>query len=221
MSKNYLSLTAQTATSEIEQLAITIAASLPDGEAQAQYDPTMLGVCEQRQRWSQVRLAAGRRILLGIEDGRLRVSGQYPTDHNGHVVTLYHRGQVKPDPSITCALSRKPAAIVRDIQRRFLADYHDHYDEVQQTVAERLKLRVKQIAAFQKTAQLVGFPQEFDRLRDPLRLNRHNLQRRRSIDIEVTRSSQLRIKIATNGDEELPRELLTAISHYINNTEKL
>ena len=80
---------------------------------------------------------------------RLVISGAYPRHGNETVIHLSHDQY----PRITCAISRGPEAIARDIKRRFLPDYlalvekanrliedHTKRDAIIQQQAERIAL---------------------------------------------------------------------------------
>jgi len=64
----------------------------------------------------------GVRIALGFRDGRIQVSGDWPRTSSGEACVPYFReGSKRPD--ITIAADRSPAAVAREIARRFLPAY--------------------------------------------------------------------------------------------------
>lgn len=67
------------------------------------------------------------------EDGRVSVHGIYPQFCNRGVLSWYGENVC---PHITCAISRGPAAVARDIERRFLPDFWHHVERAEKLVEQ-------------------------------------------------------------------------------------
>lgn len=109
---------------KVHQLARLIADHLPLGWRYS-YD-------ECKEAFYAILRDDSQGIRLRITDGRLIVTGMWPMPVKGpernHIFDAGNHGYTSP--RITCNPDREPAALARDIERRFLPDYLWQYEEM-------------------------------------------------------------------------------------------
>jgi hypothetical protein len=76
------------------------------------------------EKFAYLKGADEREIVLKVEKDRLEIYGHYPADGNTWPFNKYI-GEIPP--RITVSMARTPAAIAKDLKRRFMKHYEAYY----------------------------------------------------------------------------------------------
>jgi hypothetical protein len=92
---------------------------------------------------------------IGLADrGKVHISGSFPDRLDGRQIWTVGYGKTRP--SINVSLSKSPAAVAKEIERRLMADYLPLLDECKKTLAQWTARRDSTAEVSAKLAKSIG-----------------------------------------------------------------